>query len=269
MEILGYMGALVTGLSLGLIGGGGSILIVPVLVYLFSVTPSLATAYSLFVVGAASVVGAFEYARKGLVDYKTAVVFAVPAFVGVFSARKWLVPALPESIATFGSFELTKDALIMLVFATVMLLASLSMIRKNTGGGDSSADPVDQAVAYNFPMIALEGLGVGAVTGFVGAGGGFLIIPALVILAKLPMKLAVGTSLVIIAAKSLLGFLGDLSASQSIDWAFLATIAGISIAGIFIGSYMSNFISGKKLKPAFGWLVLGMGFYIMAKQILI
>lgn len=269
MEILGYMGALITGLSLGLIGGGGSILIVPVLVYLFSVTPSLATAYSLFVVGAASVVGAFEYARKGLVDYKTAVVFAVPAFVGVFSARKWLVPALPESIATIGSFDLTKDALIMLVFATVMLFASLSMIRNTANAIERSDEPSNQAPTYNFPMIALEGLGVGAVTGFVGAGGGFLIIPALVIFAKLPMKLAVGTSLVIIAAKSLLGFLGDLSASQSIDWVFLATIAAISILGIFIGSYLSNFIPGKKLKPAFGWFVLGMGFYIIAKQILI
>lgn len=269
MEILGYLGALITGISLGLIGGGGSILIVPVLVYLFSITPGLATAYSLFVVGAASAVGALEYARKDLVDYKTAVVFAVPAFIGVFSARKWLVPALPESIATLGSFDLTKDALIMLVFATVMLFASLSMIRKNKSEDEQSENPSNQPTSYNFPMIALEGLGVGAVTGFLGAGGGFLIIPALVIFAKLPMKLAVGTSLVIIAAKSLLGFLGDLSANQSIDWLFLSIISGISIAGIFLGSYISNFVPGQKLKPAFGWFVLGMGFYIIAKQTLI
>lgn len=269
MEILGYLGALATGISLGLIGGGGSILIVPVLVYLFSITPSLATAYSLFVVGAASVVGALEYARKNLVDYKTAVVFAVPAFLGVFSTRKWLVPALPESIATLGSFDLTKDALIMLVFATVMLFASVSMIRKTNNEGDRLDSQSSHSTSYSFPMIALEGLGVGAVTGFVGAGGGFLIIPALVIFAKLPMKLAVGTSLVIIAAKSLLGFLGDLSADQNIDWMFLSVIAGTSIAGIFIGSFLSNFVPGKKLKPAFGWFVLGMGFYIIAKQILI
>lgn len=268
MEILGYLGALLTGVSLGLIGGGGSILIVPVLVYLFSIQPGLATAYSLFVVGFASIVGALSYARKGLVDYKTAVIFAIPAFVGVFCARVWVVPALPDTIMQLGSMNLTKDSLIMLVFASVMLFASVSMIRKSDRDSDESEESTDRKVSYNFPMIALEGLMVGAVTGFVGAGGGFLIIPALVIFAKLPMKLAVGTSLVIISAKSLLGFLGDLSANQTIDWWFLLGITGVSMAGIFLGSYLSHFIPGKKLKPAFGWFVLLMGCYIIAKQTL-
>jgi hypothetical protein len=266
MFFLGYIGAVLTGFSLGLIGGGGSILIVPVLVYLFGVPPALATAYSLFIVGLASVVGAVKYSRAGLVDYKTAAIFAAPAFIGVFLARRFLVPAIPEQIAQFGSFALTRGALIMLVFAVVMLFASVSMIRRRSGddNGDDNARPV----SYNFKMIGIEGLVVGGITGFVGAGGGFLIIPALVLFARLPMKLAIGTSLVIIAAKSLLGFLGDLGGSQAIDWAFLLQVSGVAMAGIFLGTYVSRFIPGKKLQPAFGWFVLVMGVYIIVKQVL-
>ena len=265
LEVLGYLGALLTGVSLGLIGGGGSILIVPVLVYLFKVNPTLATAYSLLVVGTASLVGSVQYARQKLIDYKTAVVFAIPAFLGVFLARVYVVPALPAEIHDFGSFVLTKDVLIMLVFATVMLLASISMIR---GRKDAESEEEETTpVQYNYPLIGLEGLGVGALTGFVGAGGGFLIIPALVLLAKLPMKMAIGTSLVIISSKSLLGFVGDVFAQDSIDWIFLLSITGVSVGGIFIGTFLSKFIPGKKLKPAFGWFVLIMGIYILGKQI--
>lgn len=260
---IGYLGVLLTGISLGLIGGGGSILIVPVLVYLFGVQPAVATAYSLFAVGAASLVGAGEYARKGLVDYRTAVVFAIPSFVGVFAARRFVVPRLPPTIVDFGAYAVTKDALIMLVFAVVMLPASISMIRKNAPEPDAQKSNTPH---YNYPLIGIEGLLVGAVTGFVGAGGGFLIIPALVLLAKLPMKRAVGTSLVIIAAKSLFGFLGDLSSGQAIEWHFLFSVTGLAIAGIFFGSYLSRFVSGKKLQPAFGWFVLVMGLYIIARQ---
>lgn len=263
MIVLGYLGAMITGFSLGLIGGGGSILIVPVLVYLFGISPSLATAYSLFVVGLASLVGAAKYAKSGLVDYKTAAIFAAPSFVGVFLARRYLVPAIPERIAEIGSLSLTRDSLIMLVFAVVMLMASFSMIRKKAGpDGDET-----KAVSYNFKMIALEGLVVGGVTGFVGAGGGFLIIPALVILAKLPMKLAIGTSLIIIAVKSLLGFLGDLGGPHEIDWLFLLRVSGVAMVGIFLGTYASRFIPGKKLQPAFGWFVLVMGIYIITRQL--
>ncbi len=265
MVIFGYLGALVTGFSLGLIGGGGSILILPVLVYLFGIQPSLATAYSLFVVGVASLVGAVKYARSRLVDYRTAALFAVPSFVGVFLARRFLVPAVPEFVGQFGEFALTRDVLIMSVFAVVMLLASFSMIRKKSAdANDAQAGPV----SYNFKMIALEGLAVGGVTGFVGAGGGFLIIPALVLLAKLPMKLAIGTSLIIIAVKSLFGFLGDLGGHQLIDWMFLLQITIVAVAGIFVGAWVSRFVPGKKLQPAFGWFVLVMGVYIIARQLI-
>ena len=236
--IIGFAAAIVIGISLGLIGGGGSILTVPVLVYILGVNPVLATAYSLFVVGSTSLVGAATYMRKGLVNYKTALVFAVPSFIAVFLTRKFLVPALPDPLFTVGEAIITKNIGIMVFFALIMLAASYSMITtKKCVDCDE-----DEPVAFNFPMIALEGSVVGVITGIVGAGGGFLIIPALVLLAKLPMKMAVGTSLLIIAAKSLIGFLGDLS-TQTIDWQLLLIFTALSIVGIFIGSALSKKIN--------------------------
>jgi len=214
-QIFGYLGALLIGIVLGLIGGGGSILTVPILVYLLFVNPVTATAYSLFVVGVSSLVGAIRNIQKGLVDFKTAIVFAVPAFIAVYIARKYLVPAIPETVFTVGDFSVTKNIAIMLFFAIVMLVASISMIRNKRA--DS---PEETVITYNYPLIIIEGLLVGFITGIVGAGGGFLIIPALVLLAKLPMKKAVATSLLIIAIKSLIGFIGDVE-NLEIDWSFL------------------------------------------------
>jgi uncharacterized membrane protein YfcA len=261
--IIGFAAAILIGISLGLIGGGGSILTVPVLVYILGVNPVLATAYSLFVVGSTSLVGAATYMKKGLVNYKTALVFAVPSFIAVFLTRKFLVPALPDPLFTVGEAIITKNIGIMVFFALIMLAASYSMIfAKKCVDCDE-----DEPVAFNFPMIALEGSVVGVITGIVGAGGGFLIIPALVLLAKLPMKMAVGTSLLIIAAKSLIGFLGDLS-TQTIDWQMLLIFTGLSIVGIFIGSALSKKINEKVLKTGFGWFVLVMGIYIITKELL-
>lgn len=261
ITVLGYVGALLIGLVLGLIGGGGSILTVPVLVYLIGINPVLATAYSLFVVGSASLVGAIRNMQKGLVDFRTAIVFAIPAFIAVYVSRKYLIPAIPEEITQFGEFLLTKNIAIMIFFAVIMLLASISMIRNNRKESDE-----EQEIKYNYPLIILEGLLVGVVTGIVGAGGGFLIIPALVLLARLPMKKAVATSLLIIAIKSLIGFLGD-AQNLEIDWLFLGSFTFLSIVGIFVGIYLNQFIDGKKLKKGFGWFVLLMGVYIIIKEL--
>jgi hypothetical protein len=261
ITIFGFTAALLIGLVLGLIGGGGSILTVPVLVYLLAVNPVMATAYSLFVVGSASLVGAIRNMQKGLVDFRTAVVFAIPAFIAVYVSRKYLIPAIPEEIAQFGGFLLTKNIAIMIFFAVIMLLASISMIRNNRKESDE-----EQEIKYNYPLIILEGLLVGVITGIVGAGGGFLIIPALVLLARLPMKKAVATSLLIIAIKSLIGFLGDVQ-NLEIDWFFLGTFTLLSVVGIFIGIYLNQFIDGKKLKKGFGWFVLLMGVYIIIKEL--
>ena len=257
--LFGFAATILAGATMGLIGGGGSILTVPILVYLLEIPPLLATGYSLFVVGLSALVGSVNYFKLGLVNLKAGTIFAVPAFVGVFLARKFLVPALPVEIFNLGNLVVGRDLIVMGVFATVMILASVSMIR---GGSESEQEGELQ---FNYPLIALEGLIVGAVTGFVGAGGGFLIIPALVVLAKLPMKQAVGTSLMIIAVKSLFGFLGDLG-NQSIDWGFLALFCLLSIIGIYLGTYLSRFVSSAKLKPGFGWFVLIMGLFILAKE---
>ncbi|WP_323789917.1 sulfite exporter TauE/SafE family protein [Psychroserpens sp.] len=260
-QILGYFGALLVGVVLGLIGGGGSILTVPILVYLLSVNPVTATAYSLFVVGTSSLVGAIRNIQKGLVDFRTAIVFSIPAFIAVYSTRKFIVPIIPEELFAIGDFMVTKNIAIMLFFAIIMLLASVSMIRNRRSEVEE-----DTKVAYNYPLIIIEGVVVGVLTGIVGAGGGFLIIPALVLLAKLPMKKAVATSLLIIAIKSLIGFVGDIE-NLEIEWFFLLTFTCLSVIGIFIGIYLSKFIEGKKLKKGFGWFVLLMAVYILWKEL--
>ncbi|NJY63440.1 sulfite exporter TauE/SafE family protein [Salinimicrobium sp. CDJ15-81-2] len=262
IDLLGYLGALLIGVVLGLIGGGGSILTVPVLVYLLSINPVTATAYSLFVVGASSLVGALNNLKKKLVDFRTATVFSIPAFIAVYATRKYLVPAIPEHIFTLWGFEVTKNIGIMLFFAVIMIVASVSMIRET-----SKEDLRETKVKYNYPLIIIEGVVVGVLTGIVGAGGGFLIIPALVLLAKLPMKKAVATSLLIIAVKSLIGFIGDVQ-NLDIDWVFLMIFTGLSIIGIFLGGYLNKFIDGRKLKKGFGWFVLVMGLYIIGKELL-
>ncbi len=262
LEILGYFGALLIGVVLGLIGGGGSILTVPVLVYMMSVNPVTATAYSLFIVGSSSLMGAGRNLQKGLVGFKTALVFAIPAVITVFSTRKFLVPALPEKLFTVAGFEITRDIGIMLFFAILMLFASISMIYDKK----EMLEKKQEKKSTNYILLAILGVLTGLITGIVGAGGGFIIIPILVLLAGLPMKKAVGTSLLIIAINSLLGFLGDLG-HQEIDWPFLLIFTAIAISGIFLGVYLNKFFDGKKLKKGFGWFVLLMGIYIIWSEL--
>jgi uncharacterized membrane protein YfcA len=261
MEIAGWIMALVIGLTLGLLGGGGSILTVPVLVYMLGINPVVSTGYSLFIVGISAFFGAISYYRKDLIDIKTAVVFGLPAIVGVYLARLFVVPAIPDETFRVGTFMVTKNIGIMLLFAVMMIAASISMIK-----GRKHRE-VNRDRKFNYPLILVEGLVVGLFTGVVGAGGGFLIIPALVILSDLPMKMAVGTSLSIIAVKSLIGFIGEVQIHTP-DWMFLLSFAALAVAGIFIGTKLSNVISGKKLKPVFGWFVLVMGIYILGKELM-
>lgn len=261
MEILGFISSIFIGIALGLIGGGGSILTVPVLVYLFAVDAVSATAYSLFIVGLTSAVGSISYFRNGLVNIKTAIIFGIPSIIAVFMTRAYIVPAIPKEVFSISGFVITKSILMMLLFAILMIAASYSMIKKNSKKREEN----NGEQKFNYPIILLEGTVVGILTGLVGAGGGFLIIPALVILSKLPMKEAVGTSLVIIAAKSLIGFFGE-GSETIIDWVLLSKVSAFAIVGIFIGTLLSKKIDGAKLKPAFGWFVLIMGIYIIIKE---
>src|SRR5690554_4012239 len=262
-DIIGYGLALLVGISLGLIGSGGSILTVPVLVYVMSVEPVLATAYSLFVVGATSLVGGVQNVIKKQVDFKTVLIFGIPSVASVYLTRAFLMPLIPHGLFSIGSLVITKPIALMVLFALVMIFASLSMIRPCPDCNDSDTGKIK----YNYPMILLEGSVVGILTGLIGAGGGFLIIPALVLFAKMPMKLAVGTSLFIIAAKSLLGFIGDVQGNQAIDWNLLTVFTILSIIGIFIGIFLSKKVANDKLKTAFGWFVLFMGIYILIKEL--
>jgi uncharacterized membrane protein YfcA len=259
MEIAGYIASLFIGVSLGLIGGGGSILTIPVLVYLFAISPTIAISYSLFIVGFTSLVGAYNNYRKGLVNFKTVLLFGSSSITSVFIARKFIIPFLPDVFFKIGSFNVTHSLFVMVVFAILMVAASVSMIRNKKAEAE--------AEAKSSPMIlVVYGVLIGLVTGFLGAGGGFLLIPALVILMKLPMKEAIGTSLLIIALNSLIGFLGDIG-RHPIDYMFISIVSVIAIAGIFIGGYFNQKVNAGKLKKGFGWFVLAMGIYILVKEI--
>lgn len=264
LAIFGLLASTIIGISLGLIGGGGSILTVPVLVYLFDVDPVMATAYSLFIVGFSSLIGAFPKYKEGLIDLKTALVFGVPSIIAVFLTRKVLVPAIPAILFEVAGVSITKALAMMLLFAVLMVAASVSMIRDHKKETQES----NEARVFNYPMILLEGAVVGMLTGLVGAGGGFLIIPALVMLSKLPMKQAVGTSLLIIAAKSLIGFTGDvMENANKMDWTLLSIVTSLAVVGIFVGNQLSKKIDGAALKKGFGWFVLVMGLYIIVKEL--
>jgi len=262
MEIIALVLAAVVGVSLGLIGSGGSILTVPILVYVMAIDPVLATAYSLFIVGATSLVGGVQSALHKKVDFKTVLIFGLPSIAAVYATRLWVVPLIPEQLFWIGPLLITKSVALMLLFALVMILAAVSMILPEKNNSDE-----DVPMRYNYPLILVEGALVGVLTGLVGAGGGFLIIPALVLLARMPMKLAVGTSLLIIAVKSLIGFIGDLQGSQLIDWRLLGGFTVFAVLGIFIGVLLSKKVSGDKLKSSFGWFVLAMGVYIIVKEL--
>jgi uncharacterized membrane protein YfcA len=258
LEILGYFSALVIGVVLGLIGGGGSILAVPVLAYLFLVNEKVATAYSLFIVGSSALIGGLKQYFKGYVDWFIALLFGIPAILGVSLVRAYVVPILPDILFELGDFQFTRRMGMFGLFALLMIPAAISMLkgRKETQFNGAVV------VKYNYPVILLEGLLVGGVTGLIGAGGGFLIIPALVILAKVDMKVAVGTSLIIVAFKSLLGFFFGDAMIMTIDWFFLIKFTAVSFVGIFIGTYLSNLIDGQKLKKGFGYFILIMAFFI-------
>lgn len=262
MEIVGYAASLIIGLSLGLIGGGGSILTVPVMVYLFGLHPMLATSYSLFIVGSTSLFGAFNNLRKGQVNFKAVLLFGAASIITVFVTRKFIVPAIPKTIATIGGVTISESLLIMILFAVLMLLSSIGMIRNK----EIPAEEKECKECFRITKLLGYGITIGLITGLLGAGGGFLLIPSLIFLLKLPMKKAIGTSLMIIALNSLIGFTGDLG-HFNIDWSFLAIVTSIAVAGIFLGGALGKNLSGAKLKKGFGWFVLIMGVYIIVKEL--
>ena len=267
MFTAGFFLAVLVGISLGLVGSGGSILTVPILVYMLGIDPVSATGYSLFVVGVTSLSGGIRSFFHQKIEFKAILFFGIPSLITVYLTRAFLMPQIPEVILKTDGFQLKKSVFLMLVFAVIMVLASVSMIRPCK---DCEKQADDSGADFNYLMIILMGSLVGIVTGLVGAGGGFLIIPVLVFFAKLPMKSAVGTSLFIIAINSAVGFIGFASGEHLvIDWNLLIKFSLLAVTGIFIGIFLSRKISGKKLKTGFGWFVLMMGGYILAKELIL
>ncbi len=264
MEIIAYLASALIGISLGLIGGGGSILTVPVLVYLFGISPILSTSYSLFIVGSTSLVGAVSNFRHGLVNVKTALLFGLSSITTAFLTRKFFIPIIPKEIVTIDGFIVTENMLMMVLFALLMVAAAVAMI----SNGRTLVAPVEAKSKLKVGRLLLYGVAIGVATGLLGAGGGFLLIPTLVIIVGLPMKEAVGTSLFIIALNSLIGFTGDLGHFK-LDWLFLLSITAIAIAGIFIGGLINKKVEGAKLKKGFGYFVLIMGVYIIMKEVVL
>jgi uncharacterized membrane protein YfcA len=281
--IWGIALAVVVGAIMGLAGAGGSILTVPILVYVVGVDAVTATAYSLFVVGVTSVVGAASYWRRGLVNVRAAVAFSIPSLVVVFLTRSLLVPAIPAYLGTVAGIAVSKDLFILVLFAVIMALGAISMIvrprsRLTMSGAatvPTSAPPSPVAAAsstdgpakVSIALAALEGTVIGVLTGVVGAGGGFAIVPALVVFSRLPMRIAVGTSLTIIAAKSLAGFVGDVTLQGRFDWGLLVAFTALAVVGILVGSRIGRHVPGDKLRPAFGWFVLATAAGILVREL--
>jgi uncharacterized membrane protein YfcA len=264
LEILGYFLSILIGVSLGVIGGGGSILTIPLLVYIFEIDPLIATTYSLFIVGSTSLFGGIPKYTQGLVNVKTALLFGIPSIASVLLTRAFILPAIPMNILRIGNFHLTKPVFLMILFASLMIGASLSMIKEKKYNKNLLKR---EAKERRDSMIILEGLMVGMLTALVGAGGGFLIIPALIMFGRLSMKVAVGTSLMIITANSLIGFFSGLSHhSSEIDWKFLSILTVLAISGIFIGHRISKKWDGEKLKKNFGRIILVLGIGILINE---
>ncbi len=265
MEIFGYFASILIGISLGMLGSGGSILTVPVLVYLMNINPLLATTSSLFIVGSTSLIGGLRAYSVGLVNFRAITEFGIPSIFSIFITRHYVLPALPNHLFSIGSIQVSTDMFLMVIFAILMLAASFTMIFNSNE--PTTKDEFVEKNRHNkvFPLVIL-GILIGFITGLLGAGGGFLIIPTLTLFLKLPMKKAVGTSLLIIAINSLFGFLFSLKQFEY-NWTILIVFTVLSIVGIFIGSRFADKIPGASLKKGFGWFVLIMGIYIIINEV--
>ena len=262
LEVIGFFGAFLTGIVIGLFGGGGSILAVPIFVYLFKLNPVIATSYSMFVVGFSSAIGTLINIKKKLIAYKTAVIFTLPALVSVYMTRRFLIPNIPEILYSFENFDITKKMVLMLFFSFVIILSSIFMMRK-----PKPENITKLTTKLNYGLLISNGVGVGVLTGLVGAGGGFIIVPALVVFARITIKQAVATSLIIITFNSLIGFSSDLFL-LNMQWDFLILFTAISVSGIFVGTYISSHVRESTLKANFARFMIVMAVVIIFKELM-
>lgn len=265
MIALGYFLGLLIGICLGMMGAGGAIMTIPVLVYLFHIDTMLATFYSLFIVGITAFIGTIGYIRNKLFDAKTVFFFGFPSIISVILTVRLLLPAIPNILWETPSFTLTKQLLLLVLFAVLMMISAVAMMKSSRA---IKTDEYHEFQRYRYVLIMLQGLLVGLVTGLFGAGGGFIIVPALVVLAHLPMKKAVGTSLCIITINCVIGFISKYGTVGNIDWSFLMIFTSLTAAGILTGVLISRRISGEKLKKIFAVFMLVMGTFILVKETL-
>ena len=263
LDIIGYFAAILMGVTLGSIGGGGSILTVPILVYLMGVNPVTATGYSLLLVGSTAAFGAFRYYRMGQVNIKASIIFAIPSIIAVYSTRAFLMPAIPD-IINIKFFSISKDLVIMVLFAILMVLSATMMLRDSKKEKNTKL----KKKSYNVGFIILEGALVGIVTGILGAGGGFLIIPALVLLVGMPMKEAIGSSLLIISLKSLLGFLGDVQNGIELQFPMLPMFFLATLIGMFLATKLAHKLKGDNLQKIFAYFTLVVATIILFREFL-
>lgn len=260
-ELIIYAASLFVGLLLGMIGAGGSILTVPVFVFVLKIDPLVSSIYSMFIVGISSLAGGIKAIFKKLVDVKTTILFGLPSVTGVLIARKFIYPAIPDQISSIGDYVVSKKILFMICISSLMFTAAVRMLKAPSL--NTATVHGDTNVKTEF--LVVQGFVVGIITGLFGIGGGFLIVPALYFWSRLPMKAAVGTALLIIAMNSLFSFSTSYS-ETSINWILLLRFSLGAVIGILIGSRISEKIPGKYLKIIFGWFVMAVSFYILFKQ---
>ena len=258
-KLIGHILAVGIGLSLGLIGGGGSILAVPILVYVMGIDAKSAIAMSLVIVGTVSIIGAIPHWKQGNVNLKTAISFTPTAMLGAFLG------------ARFTALSFITETFQLICFGVIMAIASILMIRKGSQKKDSKngkfeavEQPSHKGISQ-WLIISAEGFGVGILTGFVGVGGGFLIVPALVLLGGIPMKEAIGTSLIITSANSASGFLGYIS-QVKVDWNLIISFTIAASAGTLLGAYLTRYIDAKQLQKSFGYFVLVVAILVLIKR---
>ena len=258
MDIVLYAVGLLIGVSLGLIGAGGAIVAVPAFVYLGDTPPPIASGYALFVVAIVTAVGAVQYVRSGLVDWRSVFAFGVTTLVSIALIRKFIMPGLPESVTLLNTMVQT-DTVLMLAFASVLMMAGIGMLRKK--------NPANTDEPTHIGRLTMFGIIIGIVSGFLGVGGGFLMTPAMVLWGGLDMKKAVGTSLVLISANGLVGVAADLSTNVEYNWPFLLTFTALATVGIIIGTILSKRIDGQRLKAGFGYFVLVLGVVVLVREL--
>lgn len=260
MEMFGYFALIAVGVILGLTGGGGSILAVPILVYLFSLDVILASAYSFFIVGITSIIGVFLKQKDQSIDLKTSLFFGLPSLLTIFLTRKWIVPNIPEIIIESDSLQIAKREFFLSLIGIVIILSGLMLLIKFS---KQQLKPVTEKV----PFIIISGCIVGVLSGLTGIGGGFLILPALLLLRNISFHGAVGTTLLIVSSNCIIGFIGD-ALSYQIDWVYLLSITGFAVAGIIIGNMSHKIIPAASLQKIFSWVTLLIGCFILAEEVI-